>query len=333
MIDFGIWKTKCGLYVDPKHHPAAFYGGCYYMGVSYDVEHNSVLIPCAYREYGSTEPVDCEHREKSFDSQRGHPTMCAVSRTDEPYIYEQSIEKIRDDNDAEYYAKVRDLKEKNPLFDCCACVGRMGNKVKINYDLDNCLIFHPHGCTKPVCAVTGKKRDTTPVNIYCDTKKIVDAGTLTEHTVVTKGIKLLSRPIARECAERKLKEIKGWNSEDWMNRRGMTTVPHRIYISKRVGKDLLQDLRDAQEGIEVIHASDIAKKKKEAYRERKAKRKAAKERKIERQITENLKRMAFEGMNKDGEAVGDNVKRWAKEQLERRGIVEETKYSQGVLFE
>lgn len=290
------------------------------MGMSYDVEHNSVLIPCAYNPYGSTEPVDCELREKSFDFSRWLPSQCAVSKTDEPYIYEQSVEKIKDDNDAEYYANVRALKEKNPLFECCACIGRKGNKVKINYSLDRCAIFQPHGCTKPVCAVTGKERDVTPVNIFCDVKYTENTETLFERTVITKGIKLLDRPMVRECAERKLKEIQELGCEDWIRSKRTAGVPHRIYISRRVGKDLLQDLRDAQEGIEVLHASDLKKEAAQAKRDRRAKRQEAKQRKIEKRLIEGWKKVLLEGVDSDGEPVSDNMKDWARKQLSKRRI-------------
>lgn len=80
---------------------------------------------------------------------------------------------------------------------------------------------------------------------------------------------------------------------------------------------MLQDLRDIQEGIEVVHASDIAKRKKEAYRERKEERKVAKDRRIER----NMKRIVLEGVNSNGEPVSNFLRDWCRKQLEKRGVV------------
>lgn len=82
----------------------------------------------------------------------------------------------------------------------------------------------------------------------------------------------------------------------------------------------MQDLRDAEEGLEVIHASDFLKRKKEAYRKRKTKRKEAKHRKIEKQNIEKWKQW-LKGDN-------DNLKRHAEEQLKKHGIMPEVEYEQ-----
>lgn len=248
------------------------------MGRSYDVEHNAVLITCPYKPFGTKGNVQCEFREKIFDDVMALAGCCAVSKTDEPYIYEQSVEKILDQNDAEYCRNLERLYEKNPNFRGCACIGREGNKVKIEYELHNCMIFR-RGCEKELCAVTGKKRDLELVNIYADVKYTAEIGTLFEHEVIHKGIKLTDHPIVKECAERMLKEMESWDDNDWLWRKGRTK-PFRIYIKQGRIKDLVQDLMDARNGLEVIHDSDLKKAAAERKREEKLKKQKAKMKKL-----------------------------------------------------
>lgn len=166
----------------------------------------------------------------------------------------------------------------------CACVSE-GNdgEPKIEYRADNCKIFHPHGCKAEICFITMKKRDLTVVNILADVKYKVDEGMLTEHEVIRKGIRLHDNMV-KEIADRKIKEMlhDGEKYNIWEHMYGHKLnhqKPIRVYTAKGNGKDLLQDLADAREGLEVIHDSDLVKAAKAAKRERRTK---AKEKKIQR---------------------------------------------------
>lgn len=280
-----MWKTECGLYVNSKKsYSPLFAGSCSYLGKTYSAENNNVLIHCPYKE-------PCEMRNKDFDNVKIMYGMCCISKTDDPYDYEKSIEKIKDDNDAIYYLNLEKLYEKNPLYRGCGNVGRKDNEVKITYDLSKCLLWR-NGCDKPVCAVTGKKRDLTLVNIFCDIKYTVDKGMLTEHEAIRKGIKLLSSPIMMECAERKLKELENKDEWYWRSHKSMMK-PYKIYISKRATKDLMQDLQDAKEGIEVHHDSDLKKKAAQEKRERKEERQKKKQLKKNKVKIEQVEQLSI----------------------------------------
>ena len=79
-------------------------------------------------------------------------------------------------------------------------------------------------------------------------------------------------------------------------------------------------MRDIQEGIEVTHASDLIKAKKQAKRDAKEARLEAKENKV----IKNMKKL----LNGDDE----NLKEFAERELKRKGIVVEEKPEQLSMF-
>jgi len=272
------YKTKCGVLL--KGEGSLFDGSTCYLGIEYSTDNNNVLIPCIYNHHDFIGKTDCEYRAKDFDKIRILNSWCCVSKTNEPYNYENSLEKIRYDNDAENLKNREKLWNEKPLFKGCANTYRYGNEEEISYNLKACLVWE-HGCDKPICAVTGKSRNLELVNIYYDTKYSAEIGKLTEHEVILRGIKLTNHPIVKECAERKLKEYQSWTVEDWQ-RLKRSSVPYRIYLKKGNTKDLMQDLSDAQEGLEITHASDLIKNAVANKRARKIKRKELKIIKLEK---------------------------------------------------
>lgn len=312
---YGVWKTKCGLCVNPEHHRSMFDGSASYMGIEYCVENNNVLLTCPYNHDGYIGQSGCEYREKNYDNIKILSGWCAVSKINKPYDYKQSAEKINDDNDSEYNKNVEKLYIENPLFRECACIERQNNDVKIIYSLDMCLIWR-NGCDKPVCAVTRKERNLELVNIYCDTKYIVDEGMLTQHEAINKGKKLTSSPLVTECAERKLKEYQQQYAQWWSTNTKIKHMPFRIYIKKGKVKDLLQDLLDTKEGLEVVHAGDLEKQSAQEKRNRKLNRQKLKQRKSEKKYIERLK----QDINIDNHVLKVN----AEIQLKKRNIDIET---------
>ncbi len=215
----------------------------------------------------------------------------------------------------------------------CWCVNWNQEKHRwyARYDPAECARMK---CNNDVCVLTGKPIVQKKANVFYDLKvtRIRKDGSLFDGEKVvsiTKGIKVFPTtnvPITICEAYVKLKQKDllqrirlNMHTELFFNPDTEVEVLN-VRAERRESRDLLQDLRDIQEGVEVVHASDLQKQKKEAYRERKAKRKETKERKIERQNIESWKRMALEGVNRDGEPVSDVMKDWSRKQLERRGI-------------
>lgn len=57
-----------------------------------------------------------------------------------------------------------------------------------------------------------------------------------------------------------------------------------IRVERKVGRDLLQDLKDVEAGIEVIHASDLEAAQKEAKHQRRVKAAEQRQKRMERKI-------------------------------------------------
>lgn len=210
----------------------------------------------------------------------------------------------------------------------CACVDEGKNgKPSYHYSPDNCNVFCPHGCEAETCFITKKKRDLAVVNILADVVYKSGVGLL-EHDVIEKGVRLY-HGIIKEIADRKIKEMlqdaketakseyaqtydKNWYWNRLYGKRFHNTTPIRIYTARGNGKDLMQDLADANEGYEVIHASDTVKAAAQAKRDRKAKRDGSKARKSEKRNVERLKQMA--------KSDHQGLRLHAEAELKKRGI-------------
>lgn len=325
-----VWETPCGLLRQGKKQDGCGHGSK--DGIAYRPENGNLRIACPYYD-----EKDCPHRDA------GSPDgwNCITHRTERPYDYNNSVEKLL----AEWEAvKHNAYMEATQGYGFCVCMkwDRPKRRYIPRYDPQECINF---GCKNEVCAVTKKTRDLSRVNIFYDVLKETSykKGML-EFTdkVITKGIKVFGRTVARTDAEMWLKvfgkrldpqitkedRVKlyfseqhgetGFGEYDWFK---FAVTPQNIRIERRETRDLIQDLQDIKEGIKVVHASDIAKRDKEAYRERKAQREAGKARRIRRVAVENWRRAAFEGVNTEGEPASDFLQKWSKEQLEKRGII------------
>ena len=329
-----VWETPCGLLRKGCLQDACGNGS--FNGITYRPENNNLRIGCPYYykdRLGEYSERDCEHRDPASPC----GWNCTTHRTERPYDYEQSVEKIQ--NTWEQIQHEVWL-EATARYGYCACMewARSKRKYVSDYHVMKCINT---GCKNDICAITKRERNLEKVNIYYDIlrERHYKKGLfeLTDRTI-EKGVKKFDRPIARSDAEiwlrvhadnfvpRKSKDDRrelhfskyhgstGYNDYDWCEYK---VTPQNIRIERRESRDLLQDLQDIAEGIEVFHASDIVKQKKEEKRERKAERKAAKERKV----IKNMQWIAAEGIDRDGEPVSDFRREWSQKQLEKRGIV------------
>lgn len=286
-----VWETPCGLLkkgINSYNHMS-------HMGIDYCPENNNPRYGCPYYD-----EKPCTHR---IDTKQLWGCNCIYHQTDREYDYEQSVEKLWDERDKiqnEAWQKV------TGEYGYCACMkwDRPSRQYKFKYNIGECIFY---GCQNEICAITKKQRNLKKVNIYYDILRITKYKIgLLEHEVkrLEKGVKKFEKPIARTDAEIWLKKHKndfepkcdredrinlhfseyhgktGFGEYDWFE---FTMIPQNIRIERRESRDLLQDLQDAQEGIEVHHASDIVKAEKQAKRERRAKNNAP-EKKIKKII-------------------------------------------------
>ena len=320
-----VWETPCGLLKKGME-----YNNGSHMGVTYCPENDNPRCGCPYYD-----EKPCQHR---FNTNLWG-WNCAYHQTDRPYDYEQSVENLWDEWDRIKHQAWMEATQ--GVY--CACMewDRVKRKyLPTRYYTQNCISAN---CQNEICLITKKTRNLEKVNIFYDVLRewhYKKGLIMFNDRKIEKGVRVFKKPVARTDAELWLKrnkdEIFRPKNDD---RRDMhfsehhgktgfgeygffefTATAQNIRIERREPRDLLQDLADAAEGLEVTHASDLEKRKKEAYRERKAKRKIAKDKKSERQIIENLRRIALEGNYIEGKPASEQMKKWAKEQLQKRGI-------------
>ena len=302
MLGF-TWETPCGLLIQGKSDTgrSVARSECFHQHIWYCPENDNPLHLCPYGRKG------CEHIPAGFPL-----VMCPCHQTDRAYDYGQSVEKIEAEHAQEAHKQYMELT--GGAY--CACVvgsnGYEGGWYQVKYDVEQCICV---GCKNSVCVIRKQPRDLKKVNIFYDIRRtwITRRGFLEEKKVeVTKGMKVFDRPVARADAEiwLKNKEHKASplnnyavidnpkkTSEDC--RQEFFSKMHRRYgsqydyfefhyevenirIARSEQRDLLQDLRDAADGVEVIHNIDQLKAKAEKKRAAKAHRRDLKVRRAQR---------------------------------------------------
>ena len=292
-----VWQTGCGLLVEGRTVGG---GDTSFMGVQYCAENGNPLLRCPYGN------KKCEHIPDGFPL-----PLCPCHLFDGPYDYGSSAEKVENDRLRERHKQYMEITGGQ----YCACVvdsnGFEGGRLEVKYDVDQCIRVK---CKNEFCSIRKKPRDLTPVNIFYDIRRtwMTRTGFLEETKVtIEKGVKVFPKSVARTDAEIWLKVKKAeYNplTDQTIIRPHLTSGDRRqehfsdyhrkwpgydyfefhyevenIRIEKRETRDLLQDLRDVEDGIEVVHASDLEKAAKVQKRERLAKARQAREKKKRRQ--------------------------------------------------
>lgn len=289
MLQF-TWETPCGLLIEGGSDVGRGFniGDCWFQNVWYCPENDNPLLRCPYQRKG------CEHVPPGLKL-----IMCPCHQTKKPYNYENSVEKIESEQAKKAHKQYMELT--GGAY--CACVvgsnGYEGGWYEVKYNVEQCI---RQDCKNPVCAIRKQLRNLKKVNIFYDVCRtwITRIGFLEEKKVeVTKGVKLFEHPVAQTDAEiwLKIKE----HAKSPLNNYAVIEHPkktmddrrqeyfshmHRHYdhrydyfefhyevenirIARSEQRSLLQDLRDAAEGIEVVH--DIDRLKAKAAKKRAAK--------------------------------------------------------------
>jgi hypothetical protein len=257
-----IYKTPCGKFTNIDS-----YGECSYMGERWGEEFGQETVHCPYQR-------ECEYKNafiKKYPALATHGITCTCIKTDEPYDYENSIEKQND-----LYLKTQNEWVKTKYGEYCLAMRyeRYGT-VSVNPNINIC-----YKCWNEKCVVSGRKRDITKTNIMADKEYSVKTGFLTEQKIC-KGIKINKNPIPKCVADQIIKKPEAcdfvstfiYNDEYSSRRDGLPEVSKlRIYGKKSGAKrDILEDLADIKEGKTVVHASDLIKKSKREKREKREK--------------------------------------------------------------
>lgn len=303
-----------------------------YMGIDWRLENNNSVHACPYKK------ADCALNHEYLRRSTGHKhniVQCAFRFSNNVYDYNRSYEKVWDE-----YRAIQEQKKKeffsrlkwNPdATTHCACIKWDDVKQEwyARHDPWDCV----HGCyEREICVLTGKRLDGKRGNVYYDVKitRVIHDGSFWDgqNTVnIIKGRRMLDNPKPMAICEAYAKLCKNWIDEREKSRffrelffnKDMMVEVVNIRAECRDTRDLLQDLRDAREGIKVFHASDLQKAAKQAKRERIQKRKEARQKRKEKRFIENLKRIVDTGSDIEGNPASEVTMRWAKKELEKRG--------------
>lgn len=193
--------------------------------------------------------------------------MCSCHRTNRPYDYEHSLERLSAEISEEIMRRYLEI-----TGGCyCACVELDNGMVKVQYDVKRCI---QQRCRNGFCVVRKQTRDLHLVNIYYDVRRtwVSRTGLLEDtRTTLTKGIRVFPQAVARTDAELWLKSNPDYGPlQSKSSFQGPSTAPgagihdfsafhylvENIRIAHSDRRDTQKDQQDIDAGIQVVHAAD-----------------------------------------------------------------------------
>lgn len=293
-----VFETPCGLLLERRE--ISHCGSMYYMGIEWTEENDNVTIICPY--YDRNTP--CERNHPILEGQANAGChyeslhFCAVHETNKNYSYESSVQRIRDLADQEKERLWQDFSDRHKGRVCkhhCR-YNRTTKEWTAGYHPEQCISY---GCA--YCSVLQTEIDRTKKgNVFYDekvTRRIDSEGLFQahDHVTVIKGKRLLDKAVPLQICEAIAKYaahdirhrlLLNRHSDLFFNP-GMKIEFINFRAEKKVGRDLLQDLNDVENGIVVVHEADQVKQNAETKKQR---RKAAADRKVaaaEKKIVQN----------------------------------------------
>lgn len=293
-----VFQTPCGMLVKGTK----VIDNMAYMRVNWTVENDNPVINCPYfslRDCSLRHPLLRDKFVYNYRSRLGSIKHCAVHRTDLPWDYNNSVEKVVDANDREedalWQAFLAQHKGRACRHQCH--YNRSEKKWHIHYDPTQCCHYN---CEH--CAILDKPISPKKANVYYDLKKSwvkPGQGFMPDETMVsiTKGIKLLraSETICDAIVKYGRHEI---YSKLYLENHsfcffGGTIEVQNLRYERRESRDLLRDLQDVSNGIEVFHQSDLQKVQKAA----KSARRQESQRRREERFKKLIRTSGFDGLS------------------------------------
>lgn len=292
-----VYMTGCGMCVkgDNTISNVTYYG-------SWNHENDCPVIRC---------PIDrekCEANDKrlhkSLRSGLSYISYCVCHRTNHEYNYETSFEK----------AWAERKRERQRKYDEYAL--RRNGKVCINHMYYNQYSrtwkhhYEPLDCARKChlqsgiqeqkCPILGRPLDKKKGNVYYDLKTsgIYHDDTLFNGqtwTRIEKGIRFFEHQVSMDICTAFVKHQSAavWEyvereklSRILLYDQSVTMEAMNIRVECRPSRNLEEDLEDLKNGIEVVHTSDLNKKKTLERKERRKKAKAKRIEKLEKKLIE-----------------------------------------------
>lgn len=285
-----LYKTGCGMYV--KGSNVLTHMG--YMGEEWCHENDNPVVRCPYDKAEC--PLNDNRLHGIFGGGNCIQCWCACHKTDEPYDYDNSFEKAEKDRKDEERRKYQEYADAHNGRICQNHMyyNERTREWNMHYEPSNCakMCFAQNG----YCPVLGRKLSKKRGNVYYDLKTSgVKKQTEAQHSLfdgerwthIQKGMRVFKSPCSMDICEAFIKvqsdkilsDYKINHSMEYLFDKSFKAEILNIRAESKPSRDLMQDLQDIRDGIEISHASDNEKQKKEAKKE---KRKLAKQKNIKR---------------------------------------------------
>lgn len=309
-----VYKAGCGKYLKGAN---AFALG---LGIEWSHENNNPVFRCPY------DKAQCPHNDSRLHGEYGGglamQCFCVCHRTEEPYDYENSIEKANKEREEEIKRKYQEyydshsgrICEKHMYYD----------ERKKQWDLR----YSPRLCANlcysqdGYCPILGKQLSKKRGNVYYDVKTSFIPEEKEQRSLfdvegqrvvnIEKGIRVFDHPVNMDVCEAFVKveadriaynydinhsfEMKYWNPTwefEILN----------IRAESKPSRDLMQDLEDIKAGIHISHASDNEKREKEVKKERRVQAQEKRIAKLEKKLLEvgyeNLEEFSVDKVHAD----------------------------------
>lgn len=285
-----LYKTGCGMYV--KGSNVLTHMG--YMGEEWCHENDNPVVRCPYDKAEC--PLNDNRLHGIFGGGNCIQCWCACHKTDAPYDYDHSFEKAEKDRQDE---KRRKYQEYADAHNGRICQNHMYYNERTR---EWNMYYEPAICARMCstqngyCPVLGRELNEKRGNVYYDLKTSgIKKQTEAQHSLfdgerwthIEKGMRVFKNPCSMDICEAFIKvqsdkilsDYKINHSVEYLLDKSFRVEILNIRAESKPSRDLMQDLQDIRDGIEISHASDSEKQKKEAKKE---KRKLAKQKNIER---------------------------------------------------
>lgn len=291
--DAFTYKTGCGMFVKGRNVLTN-------LGVSGNEwchENDNPVVRCPY------DKSNCPQNDSRLYGTHGGglciQCWCVCHRTNEPYVFENSIEKANKERLEEQERKYKEFSEAHGGRVCRQHMyyDERNREWTLNYRPSKCagMCYSDYG----YCPILRKQLSSKRGNVFYDLKKsgIRHDGTLfdgEEWAYISKGKRFFDKPVSIDICEAFIKvqseEILSWykmnNSYEWFINKDLKVEILNIRAESRPSRDLMQDLQDIKAGIQITHASDEEKREKEHKKEKAQKAKEKRIRDVEKKIIE-----------------------------------------------
>ena len=287
-----VWETPCGLLAQNL----GVHGHMSFAGVDWMPENNNPEICCP-----KFDGVPCELNHPALRNTAmgtDKTTTCACRPSNKPYDYECSFDRAHDDvrREADRLFDEYDERLKSRACRLRSHYNRHAKQWRMYYDPRRCAVIKNPDCER-YCKFLQTEMSEKKGNVYYDVKHTwIEKGKGffpdTEQAEITKGIKLLDRPVSVTLCEAIIKYAKHRIAHSYTdfrllrNTRFNPEQAHKYDVynfrcETRASRDLLQDLADARDGIDVHHESVDKKVAAEQKRQRKIARREQQNKRLE----------------------------------------------------